>query len=231
MTEKESQLRQELRNLEKKLQDPLVFSTKEYPKLAKRQRYLDQTIILFDKISELNIHLKEAQALAENKDPDIATMATEEIEQLNQKLSSTSSDLSTLLTPSDPNNDRDVIVEIRAAGGDESSLFAGELYRMYARWCETHGFKIELISESPSEAGGFKEIIFNVRGDEAYKNLKFEAGVHRVQRVPVTESQGRVHTSTVTVSVLPEAEETDVEINPSDLRVDVYRSSDHGDKV
>jgi peptide chain release factor 1 len=133
------------------------------------------------------------------------------------------------LTPKDPNDDRDVIMEIRAAaGGDESSLFAGELYRMYARWAENHNYKIELISESPNEVGGFKEITFSVHGMDAYRNLKFEAGVHRVQRVPVTESQGRVHTSTTTVAVLPEAEESDIEINPSDLRIDVYRSGGHG---
>jgi len=120
-------------------------------------------------------------------------------------------------------------MEIRAAaGGDESSLFAGELYRMYARWAEIHGFKIELISESPNEVGGYKEITYAVRGVEAYKLLKFEAGVHRVQRVPTTESQGRIHTSTVTVAVLPEAEETDIEIRDQDLRIDVYRSGGHG---
>jgi peptide chain release factor 1 len=120
-------------------------------------------------------------------------------------------------------------VEVRAAaGGDEASLFAGDLYRMYSRWSEKNGYKAELISESPSEAGGFKEIIFMVRGEDAYKNLKFEAGVHRVQRIPVTESQGRIHTSTVTVAVLPEAEETDIQIKPEDIRVDVFRASGHG---
>jgi peptide chain release factor 1 len=120
-------------------------------------------------------------------------------------------------------------MEIRAAaGGDESALFAGELYRMYSRWAENNNYKTELINESPSEAGGFKEIVFAVRGTDAYKNLKFEAGVHRVQRVPVTESQGRVHTSTTTVAVLPEAEEEDIDINPADLRVDVFRSGGHG---
>jgi peptide chain release factor 1 len=133
------------------------------------------------------------------------------------------------LTPKDPNDEKDAIVEIRAAaGGDEASLFAADLFRMYSRWIERHGYKVELLSESPSEVGGFKEIVFAVRGQEIYKQLKFEAGVHRVQRVPSTESQGRIHTSTVTVSVLPEAEETDIEINPNDLRIDVYRSSGHG---
>jgi len=120
-------------------------------------------------------------------------------------------------------------MEIRAAaGGDESSLFAGELYRMYARWAEINGYKIELISESPNEVGGFKEIIFGIHGANTYKQLKFEAGVHRVQRVPVTESQGRIHTSTVTVAVLPEAEEADIQIDPKDLRIDVYHASGHG---
>jgi peptide chain release factor 1 len=160
---------------------------------------------------------------------ELAALAQEELQSTETALVINETRLIELLTEKDPNNDRDVIVEVRAAaGGDEASLFAGELYRMYARWSETHNYKVELISESPSEAGGFKEVIFAVRGDEAYKYLKFEAGVHRVQRVPVTESQGRIHTSTVTVSVLPEAEETDIEINPNDLRIDVYRSSGHG---
>ena len=137
--------------------------------------------------------------------------------------------LTDLVSPKDPNNERNVIIEIRAAaGGDESSLFAGELFRMYTRWAENHDYKYELINESPNEVGGFKEITFSVSGPDAYKYLKFEAGVHRVQRVPVTESQGRVHTSTVTVAVLPEAEESDVEINPNDLRIDVFRSGGHG---
>src|SRR5690606_28675498 len=119
--------------------------------------------------------------------------------------------------------------EIRAAaGGDEASLFAGDLYRMYLKWAEKNGYKTELLSDSSNETGGYKEVIFKVSGPEAYKNLKFEAGVHRVQRVPVTESQGRVHTSTVTVAVMPEAEETDIEIKPEDLRIDVFRASGHG---
>jgi peptide chain release factor 1 len=134
-----------------------------------------------------------------------------------------------LLTPKDPNDEKDVIVEIRAgAGGDEASLFAAELYRMYIRFAERNAYKTELISESPSEVGGFKEVIFGVKGEGAYSMLKFESGVHRVQRVPATESSGRIHTSTVTVAILPEAEETDVEINQNDLRVDVFRSSGNG---
>jgi peptide chain release factor 1 len=160
---------------------------------------------------------------------ELAELAQQELDETDAKLQEIEARLSEALTPKDPNDERDCIIEIRAAaGGDESSLFAGELYRMYVRWCEVHSYKTELLSESPNEVGGFKEVIFAVRGADAYRNLKFEAGVHRVQRVPATESQGRIHTSTVTVSVLPEAEETDIEINPNDLRVDVYRSSGHG---
>jgi len=134
-----------------------------------------------------------------------------------------------MLAPKDPNDDKNVIIEIRAgAGGDEASLFAAELYRMYLRYCEVHNLKTELISESSNDTGGYKEVVFSVRGDAVYSQLKFESGVHRVQRVPATESQGRIHTSTVTVAVLPEAEETDLEISPNDLRIDIYRSGGHG---
>lgn len=228
MENKENQLRKELESLQSKLQDPNIYSSKEYPKLAKRASQLENIIYLFDSIKRLNSNLAEAEELSGGSD-ELAELAKSEIGEIKSKLTDSQEKLTELLTPQDPNNDRDVIVEIRAAaGGDESSLFAGELYRMYIRWCETHNYKVELIDESPNEVGGFKEIIFAVRGDEAYKFLKFEAGVHRVQRVPATESQGRVHTSTVTVSVLPEAEETDIEINQSDLRIDVYRSSGHG---
>jgi peptide chain release factor 1 len=134
-----------------------------------------------------------------------------------------------MLTPKDPNDDKNVIMEIRAgAGGDEASLFAAELLRMYLRYCETHSLKTELISESPNDVGGYKEVVIGIKGDSPYARLKFESGVHRVQRVPATESQGRIHTSTTTVAVLPEAEETDIEINANDLKVDVYRAGGHG---
>jgi peptide chain release factor 1 len=156
-------------------------------------------------------------------------MAQSELDDLEGKIALNQDQLVVALTPQDPNNERNVIIEIRAAaGGDESSLFAAELYRMYARWAEVHHYKIEVLSETPNEVGGMKEIVFGVNGVDAYKFLKFEAGVHRVQRVPVTESQGRIHTSTTTVAVLPEADETDIEINPNDLRIDVYRSGGHG---
>lgn len=235
MDKKEATLREELQGLEAQLQDPAIFSDKNYPKLARRQKQLEDTLALFDARREAKKQITEAETMANDLDVDIATMANDELEALNYKLQTVTSKLDEALTPKDPNDERDVIVEIRAAaGGDEASLFAADLYRMYSRWCENHRHKLELISESPSEVGGFKEIIFAVRGSAAadepgmYKQLKFEAGVHRVQRVPSTESQGRIHTSTVTVAVLPEAEETDVEINPNDLRIDVYRSGGHG---
>lgn len=228
MNDKEKTLRQEYHQLQSRLQDSEIYSTKEYPKLARRQKYLEDTLALFDQITELTQQKQQAKELSGGND-EMAELAASEINELDNRLSALNSQLSALLTPKDPNDERDVIVEIRAAaGGDESSLFAGELYRMYARWAETHSYKLELISESPNEVGGFKEIVFALRGEDAYKNLKFEAGVHRVQRVPATESQGRIHTSTVTIAVLPEAEETDVEVNPQDLKIDVYRASGHG---
>lgn len=229
MDAKEQQLRDELANLDRQLQDPAIFSDKAYPKLAKRRGALERIVGLFDTKKQLLKDRAGAEELIRGNDDELAEMAKAELEETDQKLIETETALQEALTPADPNNERDVIMEIRAAaGGDESSLFAGELYRMYARWAEVHNFKIELISESPSEVGGFKEITFALRGVEAYKQLKFEAGVHRVQRVPSTESQGRTHTSTVTVAVLPEAEEVDVDINPNDLRIDVYHASGHG---
>lgn len=229
MDNKEQSLRQELTELQKKLEDPAIFSSKNYPKLAKRVSELEKILELYDTKKQLLTNQIEASELSKDSDPEISEMAKEELKEIDESLQATEANLAELLTPKDPNDERDAIVEIRgAAGGDEASLFAGDLYRMYTRWSENKNFKVELISESPSEVGGFKEVVFAVRGVDVYKYLKFEAGVHRVQRVPSTESQGRIHTSTVTVSVLPEAEETDVEINPSDLRIDVYRSSGHG---
>jgi len=229
MEQKALQLRAELAELTERLNDPAIFSSKEYPKLAKRRGDLESTVALFDEREQLKKSQAEAEELAASSDADMAELAKSELEELNPKITANEEALRAALTPKDPNDDRDVVVEIRAAaGGDEASLFAGELYRMYVRWAERHRYKVELIEEAPSEVGGFKEIIFGIKGDDMYRQFKFEAGVHRVQRVPTTESQGRIHTSTATVAVLPEAEETDIEINPGDLRIDVYRSSGHG---
>ena len=229
MEQQEQQLRDEYTGLKQQLEDPSIYSSKDYPKLARRISELEKFIGLFDEKINLQSKLAEAQSMENINDSELAELAKDEVQELRQQLAANEEALSGALLAKDPNDERDCIVEIRAAaGGDEASLFAGDLYRMYSRWCETHGYKTELISESPSEAGGFKEIIFMVRGENSYKNLKFEAGVHRVQRIPVTESQGRIHTSTVTVAVLPEAEETDIEIKPEDIRVDVFRASGHG---
>ncbi len=230
MEAKEQQLRTELAELDAKLADPSIYSDASYPKIAKRKSAVDDLLALFTNRTRLTDEKASAQEMLHGPDAELQDMARLEIEELDAEMTANEEKLIAALTPTDPNNDRDVIFEIRAAaGGDESSLFAGELYRMYARWAEVHNFKIELLTESPNDSvGGYKDITFALRGVEAYKQLKFEAGVHRVQRVPTTESQGRIHTSTVTVAVLPEAEENDIEINPNDLRIDVYRSGGHG---
>jgi peptide chain release factor 1 len=229
MEQKEASLRTEFTELEARLADPDIFSSKEYPRLAKRRQELADILELFDNQADLVRQRTEARALVESGDSEMVELAKQELIQLEDDLAENEASLAAALIPKDPNDDRDVVIEIRAAaGGDEASLFGADLYRMYVRWAERHNYKVELIEESPSEVGGFKEIIFGVRGQDIYKQLKFEAGVHRVQRVPSTESQGRIHTSTATVAVLPEAEETDIEINPNDLRIDVYRSSGHG---
>ena len=228
MNEKSQAYRTELAELQTQMQDPGIFSTPEYPRLAKRMSDLQNIVDSFDEIIKLESQKLEAKALAGSND-EMGELARMELEELEPKLEAVKAKLQEELTPKDPNDERNAIVEIRAAaGGDEASLFAAELYRMYARYCEVNHLKIELISESPSDAGGFKDISFMIKGVEAYGTMKFEAGVHRVQRVPSTESQGRIHTSTVTVAVLPEAEESDVEIKDNDLRIDVYRSGGNG---
>lgn len=222
-------LRTELEELQVKLQDPSIYSDKNYPRMAKRQSEIENILRLSQEKQNLESAQSQAETIVQSGETELLELAELELAEIKQKLELNQAELSELLTPKDPNDDRDAIIEIRAgAGGDEASLFAGEMYKMYSRWAETHGFKLELISESLSESGGYKEVVFAVRGPEAFKTFKFEGGVHRVQRVPVTESQGRIHTSTVTVAVLPEAEETDIEINPNDLRIDVYRSGGHG---
>jgi peptide chain release factor 1 len=219
----EQKIRTEYEALQAKLSDSNVFGTPEYVKVAKRQAELTPLIELYERRRQLS---QDLEAL---NDPELADLATAERPALETALLEVNDKLRLALVPKDPNDGKDVIVEIRAgAGGDESSLFAGELYRMYDRYAELKGWRIEIDSESPSDVGGFKEIVFEIHGDNVYAEMKYESGVHRVQRVPATESQGRVHTSTVTVAVLPEAEETELEINEADLRIDVYRSSGHG---
>ncbi len=226
---KEEEFKLELSSINDKLKDPNIYSDEAYPKLAKRKNYLENVIAKYDQQKTILSKIESANKLLSSNESDLAELAQSELNELNTKLDTINYDIKNLTLIRDPNDEKDVIIEIRAAaGGDEASLFAGDLYRMYNRWAENKGYSVELLSESANDVGGFKEIIFSLSGDTIFKKLKFEAGVHRVQRIPQTESQGRVHTSTVTVAVLPEAEESDIEINPSDLRIDVYRSSGHG---
>ena len=221
-------LKNERADLSNFLAQPDAYSSPDFTVKNKRFSELETLISKGEERENLEKNLVEAKELA-NEGGELATLAKLEIAETEARLTELEEELFILLTPKDPNDEKNIIMEIRAgAGGDEASLFAAELYRMYLRWCESNGYKVELISESANDSGGYKEVIFMIKGDAPYSKLKFEGGVHRVQRVPVTESQGRVHTSTVTVAVLPEAEEADIEINPNDLRVDIYRSSGHG---
>lgn len=210
------------------LAQPDSYADPKFGAMNRRLSELDGIIATATERESLEKNLIEAKELASGTD-ELAELARMEVSESEARLSAIEEELFVMLAPKDPNDEKNIIIEIRAgAGGDEASLFGSELYRMYLRWCEAHGYKTELLSESPSDSGGYKEVIFGIKGDAPYAQLKFESGVHRVQRVPVTESQGRIHTSTVTVAVLPEAEETDIEINANDLRIDVYRAGGHG---
>ncbi len=218
----------EKNDLDAFLAQPTAYSDPDFSKKNKRLIELQNLLEKGTLRDTLEAQLVEAKALAGGSD-ELAELAKMEIADIEEQLPKLEEELFLMLAPKDPNDDKNVIVEIRAgAGGDEASLFAAELYRMYLRYCEAHNLKTELISESANDTGGYKEVVFGVRGESVYSKLKFESGVHRVQRVPATESQGRIHTSTITVAVLPEAEETDIEINPADLRIDIYRASGHG---
>lgn len=207
---------------------PTAYSDPQFSAKNKRLSELDAILEKATLRETLEGQLAEAKELASGGD-ELAELAKAEVTDTEEKLEKLEDELFMMLAPKDPNDDKNVIMEIRAgAGGDEASLFAAELYRMYLRYCEAHNLKTDLISESANDTGGYKEVIFSTKGNAPYSQLKFESGVHRVQRVPATESQGRIHTSTVTVAVLPEAEETDVEISASDLRIDIYRASGHG---
>lgn len=229
MEENYQQLRTELDELTKELSSPDAFNDPKVGEKNRRRAELENIVGELDRKKAVIDQLEEARKMSTTDDKELSELAKEEITQLEPELERIEESLAELLTPKDPNDHKNAVVEIRAgAGGDEASLFASELMRMYLRYCETHNLKTELLSESPNDVGGYKEVIFMVKGEDAYKQLKFEGGVHRVQRIPATESQGRVHTSTVTVAVMPEAEEADIEVNESDLRVDTYRASGHG---
>ena len=216
--------------LEKRLSDPeIVSNMEEYKKIAKEHSELEPIVKTYRQYKNILRELEDNRELLEDKDEEIQQLAKEEIARLKNDLAEVERKLKELLIPKDPNDEKNVILEIRAGtGGDEAALFAADLYRMYTRYAEQNKWKVEVLSSHPTGIGGFKEIILAIDGKGAYSRLKFESGVHRVQRVPVTESQGRIHTSAVTVAVLPEAEEVDITIDPNELRIDVFRSSGPG---
>jgi peptide chain release factor 1 len=198
--------------------------------LAKERASLEEIVSLFRRYRETEQGIADARALLEGAhDPEMEALAREEMERLTEQRQQLEQDIRRALLPPDPRDEKSVIVEIRAGtGGDEAALFAADLFRMYTRYAESKGWKVDVLSHSESGIGGLKEIIFEVNGTGAYSRLKYESGVHRVQRVPLTEAQGRIHTSTATVAVLPEAEEVEVAVNEEDLRVDIFHASGHG---
>lgn len=209
------------------LAQPEAYASPDFAEKSRRLAEINGILDLAREIEQAKRNLEEATELV--NDPELGEMAREDVRILGLKVEELSAELEEKLLPHDPADDKPAIMEIRAgAGGDEASLFAGELYRMYVRYAERHGLRVELMSQNENEAGGMKEVVLRVSGEKPYGQMKFEGGVHRVQRVPVTESQGRIHTSTATVAVLPEAAETDIEIKPDDLRIDIYRSGGHG---
>jgi peptide chain release factor 1 len=224
-------LREQYARLGEKLSDPESLKDQtEYQKLARDHSRVRKQLKIGEKYLKLQQQVSEnRELLRTEKDPDMLDMIQEELSRLEPALEEAAEDLETALLPHDANDDRDAILEVRAGtGGDEAALFAEDVTRMYLRYAEKQGWKTELIDVTEGTAGGFKEVIYAVRGDGAFGMLRWESGVHRVQRVPATESQGRIHTSAVTVAVLPEAEEVDIDIRPEDLRIDVYRAQGPG---
>lgn len=209
------------------LAQPEAYAAPDFAEKSRRLAEINEILGLAQRIEQAKKNLTEATELVE--DAELGEVAREDVRVLSLNIDAWTAELEEKLLPHDPADDKPAIMEIRAgAGGDEASLFAGELYRMYVRYAERHGLKVELLSQNENEAGGMKEVVIRITGEKPYGQLKFEGGVHRVQRVPVTESQGRIHTSTATVAVLPEAAENDIEIKPEDLRIDIYRSGGHG---
>src|SRR5271157_2870700 len=224
------QLEERFEALTQQMADPAVIGdADQYRKVAKAQSELSEVVSAYREWKKNEDALSQARPMLADGDPDLRAMAQEEITSLEPELARLEEHLKVLLLPKDPNDDRNVVLEIRGGtGGDEATLFAAEVFRMYARYGETQGWKIEVTSASESAVGGLKEVIALVSGDNVYSKLKYESGVHRVQRVPVTEQQGRVHTSAITVAVLPEADEVEVKIDPKDIRIDTFCSSGPG---
>jgi peptide chain release factor 1 len=216
--------------IEKRLSEPdIVRDRQTYQALTREHAELHKIVAVFNEYKKTLQGIDETAELLQDPDPEIKSLARDELTNLNQLRDQLETDLKRLLLPKDPNDEKNVIIEIRAGtGGEEAALFAGDLFRMYTRYAEARNWKVDIMSQHQTGVGGIKEIIALVKGRGAYSDLKYESGIHRVQRVPATETQGRIHTSAVTVAVLPEAEELDVKIEPSELKIDVYRSTGPG---
>jgi peptide chain release factor 1 len=230
MFDKLKKLEQEYEALLVSMSDPAVSANQnESKKLGKRKREIEKSVLLYRQLRDVKKQVTDAEELMKSPDAEMRTMAQEEFESGKKQQTKLEEDLRVELLPRDPDDQKDCILEIRAgAGGEEAALFAADLARMYMKYSEKNRWKIELMNKSEASAGGIKEVIFGVKGDGAYGKLKYESGVHRVQRIPTTEAKGRVHTSTVTVAVLPEVEEVDIKIRPEDLRVDTFRAGGAG---
>ena len=231
MLDKLRQMEENYHAMQEKMMDAdVVGDNQQYAQLMREYKHMQPIMEKYHEYLQAQRDFTEAKELLDSEtDPELREMAQAELEQSRAAMETMQEELKRLLLPKDPNDDRNVIIEIRGgAGGDEASLFAASLYRMYTMYAETQGWKQEVLSANETELGGYKEISFSILGEGAYSRLKYESGVHRVQRVPETESQGRIHTSTVTVAVLVEADEVAVEINPTDLRIDVFRASGAG---
>jgi peptide chain release factor 1 len=217
-------------DLTRQMADPEIIGDPDaYRKTAKQQSELSEVVSKYREWKKVWADVEGARSMLGEPDADLAEMAREDVERLEPELERIEADLKILMLPKDPNDEKNVVLEIRkGTGGDEASLFAGELFRMYLRYAEKRGWKVDVVSVSDSEVGGMNEVIATVSGSKVYSQLKYESGVHRVQRVPATEQQGRIHTSTVTVAVMPEADEIDVKIDPKDLRIDTFCSSGPG---
>jgi len=225
-----AQRRERFALLEKEITDPNLFQdAKKARGILQEHARIKELLTTIDQLDVARRHLQENEELSRGTDPELAEMAAAEIIELQKKIPQLEQALQIGLLPPQPDDDRDAIVEIRAGtGGSEAGLFAADLYRMYTRYAETQGWKMETIEGSPGELGGYKEIIFQLSGTQVFRKLRYESGVHRVQRVPATEAQGRIHTSTATVAVLPEADEVDIVIRPQDLRIEVCRAGGPG---
>jgi peptide chain release factor 1 len=231
MIDKLRALEQKFEELNVLLADPAVFANPAaYQKHAKAHRELSEIVEKYREYKEILRGMEETRSLAESEsDPDMRKLADEELHALEEREQSCRKELQYLLMPKDPNDEKNVLLEIRAGtGGDEATLFAAELFRMYGRFAEREGWRVEIMEEHESEVGGYKEIIAMIEGERVYSKLKYESGVHRVQRVPATEASGRIHTSAVTIAVLPEADEVEVVIDPKDVRIDTFCSSGPG---